>query len=237
MYCSRLIRGPLARSLRSLSRDHRHMARHRWCVAAGVDGGGEDGVAGLIAKGSRLTTVAHQIWKLVLKQGDIVCDATCGNGYDSVYLAQEVGPSGRLVCIDIQQEAIDATKNNIEASIEVDDRPAIDYVVGSHANVTDFVGSNVAKLVCFNLGYLPGGNKSIVTQIDSTIAAIEGSLECLCSGGLVSLLCYTGHDDGEEFGAVQEFVGQLSPRYWLVSQIQLLNAPSAPVMVLIWKRD
>lgn len=189
-------------------------------------------------KGARLTNVAHQVWNLVLEPGDIVCDATCGNGNDSIFLAQAVGPQGRLVCIDVQQQAVEATQENVEKEIAPDAMPAVEYITGSHEHVTEYLGSNVAKLICFNLGYLPGGDKTVVTTIDSTLAAIEGSLESLCFGGLISILCYTGHPGGqEEYESVKNFVEQLCSTYWKVSQIQLLNSPSAPIMILIWKLE
>lgn len=191
-----------------------------------------------ISKGSRLTNIAHQIWNVVLQPGDIVCDATCGNGNDSIFLAQAIGKEGRLVCIDLQEEAVQATKENIEKTVGINDLPEVEYVTGSHEHLTEYLGSNVAKLICFNLGYLPGGDKSVVTQIESTLTAIEGSLESLCFGGLISLLCYTGHPGGqEEYSGVKQFVEQLCPTYWKVSQIQLLNSPSAPIMILIWKLE
>lgn len=192
----------------------------------------------LASKSARLTNIAHQIWKIVLQPGDTVCDATCGNGNDSIFLAQAVGNQGRLVCIDLQEQAVEATRDNIEKTIDQNELPSVEYIVGSHEHVTEYLGSNVARLICFNLGYLPGGDKSVVTETDSTLAAIEGSLESLCFGGLISILCYTGHPGGqEEYESVKEFVEQLCSTYWKVSQIQLLNSPSAPIMILIWKLE
>ena len=42
------------------------------------------------------------IWAGFVRPGDTVVDATCGNGYDSKWLAQAVGPTGTLFAIDIQ---------------------------------------------------------------------------------------------------------------------------------------
>ncbi|KAI8105870.1 hypothetical protein M9434_000449 [Picochlorum sp. BPE23] len=199
--------------------------------------GPDDALLKDLMKNSRLTHLAHQIWPISVRKGDVVCDATCGNGYDSVYLAKLVGPDGHLVAIDIQKEAVRATQDNIEAQVPEHERPKVTYVVGSHENLIEHVGSNVAKLVCFNLGYLPGGDKSIVTQVDSTLAAIEASLEALVFGGIVSILCYIGHPGGmAEYEAVQEYVSQLSPKYWVSSEFTLLNSPTAPIMIMIWKR-
>ena len=242
-YCSAT---PLCRSARQLrflaSQGYRSgIDKPREMVASSrsESSGPDDGDALLkdLMKNSRLTHLAHQIWPISVRQGDIVCDATCGNGYDSVYLAKLVGPDGHVVAIDIQEEAVRATRENIETQVPVQKRPKMTYVVGSHENLIDHVGSNVAKLICFNLGYLPGGDKSIITQIDSTLAAIEASLEALVFGGVVSILCYIGHPGGmAEYEAVQEYVGQLSPKYWVSSEFTLLNSPTAPIMIMVWKR-
>ena len=56
-------------------------------------------------------------------------------------------------------------------------------------------------------------------------------------GGLLSILCYTGHAGGmEEYEAVQAVVGRLPPSGWVSSEVRLLNRPTAPVLLLVWKR-
>eukprot|EP00890_Picochlorum_soloecismus_P004779 jgi/Picsp_1/5301/NSC_02662-R1_rrna methylase len=150
-----------------------------------------------LMKSSRLTHVSHKLWEQVLQPGDVACDATCGNGHDSVFLANQIGPKGKLILIDIQESAVNATQEAIEKALPNEEcRPDISYVVGCHANLQSYLGSNCAKLICFNLGYLPGGDKSITTTIATSVSAVEASLEALQFGGLISLLCYTGHPGG-----------------------------------------
>lgn len=50
----------------------------------------------------RVTSLAHQIWSQVLSQGDLVVDATCGRGADTLWLANAVGPQGIVYALDIQ---------------------------------------------------------------------------------------------------------------------------------------
>lgn len=59
---------------------------------------------------------------------------------------------------------------------------------GARAQV---VGSSQAKCVCFNLGYLPGNNAGLVTQTDTSIAAVRAAMEVIAPGGVVSgeMLC------------------------------------------------
>jgi len=102
----------------------------------------------------------------------------------------------------------------------------------------EVVGSNVARLICFNFGYLPGGDKSVTTSKETTLAAVEAAFEVLRPGGLLSMLCYTGHPGGkEEYEAVREAVADLPTAYWLTSEFQLLNRPTAPVLLLAWKQE
>ena len=39
---------------------------------------------------------AHELVQAVVKKGDHVVDATCGNGHDTAFLADLVGAEGRL---------------------------------------------------------------------------------------------------------------------------------------------
>ena len=38
----------------------------------------------------------------VLQPGDVAVDATCGNGHDSLFMAQAIGPTGELHAVDLQ---------------------------------------------------------------------------------------------------------------------------------------
>ena len=67
---------------------------------------------------------------LALKPGQQVCDFGCGNGYYTLQLARQVGPRGKVLAVDIQQEMLDLLQaraeprglDNIEPVLaEVDD--------------------------------------------------------------------------------------------------------------------
>ena len=45
-------------------------------------------------------------------------------------------------------------------------------------------------------GYLPKGDKSIVTKPDSTIKAIEEIFDMMRVEGIIILVIYHGHDEG-----------------------------------------
>ena len=55
-----------------------------------------------LENGARMTRGAHHSWTQFVAPGDTVVDATCGNGYDTLYLASLVGPQGQVYAFDIQ---------------------------------------------------------------------------------------------------------------------------------------
>ena len=63
--------------------------------------------------------VTESYRQLLLSPGMVVCDMGCGNGYWSLPMAQDVGPDGKVLAVDIQPEMLDklrarAAKKNID---------------------------------------------------------------------------------------------------------------------------
>ena len=56
---------------------------------------------------------AHDLVRRVLRPGDVAVDATVGNGQDTLFLAECVGPTGRVIGFDIQLSAIEATASRL----------------------------------------------------------------------------------------------------------------------------
>ncbi|MEZ6075904.1 MAG: methyltransferase domain-containing protein [Pirellulaceae bacterium] len=44
--------------------------------------------------------------QLDLKPGMVVCDLGCGNGFYTLLMAPQVGPDGKVLAVDIQQEML-----------------------------------------------------------------------------------------------------------------------------------
>ena len=161
----------------------------------------------------RPTQRAHREVAAVLREGDLAIDATAGNGHDTLFLAQQVGESGRVVAFDLQEDAIRATRERLE-SAGVAER--VSLVHGSHALLGGQVGKGEAAVAMFNLGYLPGGDHGVITQKEETLKALGQALEVLREGGLLSVICYPGHPGGfEESQAVVMWADGLeSWQYW-----------------------
>ena len=141
-----------------------------------------------------------------LKEKDLVIDATCGNGNDSVFLIDRI-KDGHLFCFDIQKEAIENTDKLLK------EKGYSNYTLfnESHENMDKVLKEYVDKisLIVFNLGYLPGFDKSVKTNYKSTITAIRKSLKLLNNKGHIVITLYPGHKEGkEEVLKIKEFLGK-----------------------------
>ena len=122
--------------------------------------------------------VAHEIFREHLKQGDHVFDATCGNGHDTLLVASLVLPGGEIWACDLQEEAIQKSKILLGEEIS----GLIKWRIGSHAEIPKEIADNSLDLAIYNLGYLPGGNKTLITQKESTLKSLSLILEKLKGG-------------------------------------------------------
>jgi predicted methyltransferase len=155
-------------------------------------------------KAVSLTKLAHSIVRRAVRLGDTVVDATAGNGHDTVFLSACTGPTGRVLAIDIQAEAIQSTRTRLVTE-------AVSNVTlhqGDHSKVLNGLqeSSEVVGAIMFNLGYLPGGDKQRTTSASTTTEAIAAGVSLLKSGGVMTVVAYRGHAGGqEEARAVDEW--------------------------------
>ena len=148
--------------------------------------------------------LAHEYWKSWLKSTDTVIDATCGNGKDTLRLAHLV-PEGLVLALDIQETALQ--KARATASL-----PHVSFYHQSHAT---FPTCENVKLIVYNLGYLPGGDKSLTTHSKTTLASIEKGLSI---SQALSVTCYPGHPEGAvEESLLRDFFKSLDPEAWDVT--------------------
>ncbi len=150
---------------------------------------------------------AYLYWKNLLKPGDQVIDATCGNGKDSLRLAELV-PEGHVYALDIQEIALQKAKELIPYS-------NISYLHQSHTQLPP----GRFKLVVYNLGYLPGGNKDLTTLTSTTLESLQKAAQLIVIGGGLSITCYPGHPEGAlEEEAVKGWVQALDSKKWLIAR-------------------
>lgn len=170
-----------------------------------------------------------------------VIDATCGNGHDTLALA-EMEPA-RLYAIDIQEQAVRATtellQNHGYSKSIADGRITVRCL--AHEEMATFVphGSDAAPVsaVIFNLGYLPGGDKRRTTSVDSTRSALRAAMELLARDGVICITMYSGHAEGKrEKTALLEFASALDASKWHTAYISMPNQKHDPPEILLISR-
>ena len=186
--------------------------RTKWRTDSSREGETEDSQTQFHVKRSErlpLTQQAQQIVQSVLQPGSVAIDATAGNGYDAQFLAELVGPAGTVFAFDLQAIALANTSRRLsEAGIS-----NVELLNANHDQLAALIPSQLhgqIAAVMFNLGYLPGGDKTVTTQPNSTRLAIEQAAALLSPGGVMTILAYTGHDGGAgEATTVEEVLRQL----------------------------
>jgi SAM-dependent methyltransferase len=175
--------------------------------------------------------LSHLFLRSFVSDGDHVVDATCGNGHDTLLLAGLVGTSGHVWGFDIQLQAITGTERKL-AEAQLSGRVTL-LLAGHEELAAHIVGPLHAVL--FNLGYLPGGDRAIITRPESTITALNQVLKLLAAGGVVLVTVYPGHGGGsDEQTAVDRWAGELEPREfhsWRMGQTNVSGA--APYLLLV----
>ena len=152
---------------------------------------------------------------------------TVGNGNDTLFLANI---SKKVFGFDIQDIAIKNTTKLLEEN-NVDNyelfnisHDKIDIVLNKYKN-------NI-KLILFNLGYLPCGDKFITTNHETTLNAIKSSLDMLKNDSLILVVFYP-HPEGKlEAKVVLDYLNNYNLNYTIYK-----NTPNedAPYLVVISK--
>ncbi|CRX38042.1 tRNA (mnm(5)s(2)U34)-methyltransferase [Estrella lausannensis] len=180
--------------------------------------------------------LAHSLWKPLIKEGDTLIDATMGNGHDTLFLAKLLlgFSQGTLHSFDIQEKAVEKTKLLLESTLPSHEG-RVHLHLESHDNMECHVKDPV-KLIVYNLGYLPGGDKTITTEVDSTLKSIDMGMRMLDKGGVLSITCYPGHEEGlREEQALSQLFQKWPPDHVSVSHFRLLNRRKAPSLIIVQK--
>lgn len=175
--------------------------------------------------------IAHLLWREHLKPGMTAVDATAGNGHDTLFLMGLVlgEDAGWVHAFDIQEAALTNTFELLK------NEPFADRVTLHHASHERFPDSlREVDLIVYNLGYLPGGDKSITTMAESTLNSCKNALEILKTGGLLSLTLYPGHAEGciEK----NKLLSWLETTTAYCVHHQPVNSPKAPTLITLVKR-
>ncbi|HJH11033.1 MAG TPA: methyltransferase domain-containing protein [Metalysinibacillus jejuensis] len=174
----------------------------------------------------RVLPYAQQLITQAVTSTSHVIDATAGNGHDTLFLAELV-PQGHVYAFDVQEEALKNTKERL-GNLQT----RVTLIHDGHENVANYIKQPISAAI-FNLGYLPGGDHSIITTPKTTLRAIDEILDLLEVGGVIVLVIYHGHEGGAtERDAIVDYVSEYDQKYIHVLQYQFLNQLNSPPFVI-----
>ncbi len=178
-------------------------------------------------------SLAHYFLSDLLRPGDRVVDATCGNGNDTLLLARLVGEDGRVWAFDIQPEALEVTSLLLS---EHGCRSQVLLTEMGHERLSDVVNEPL-RAVVFNLGFLPKGERECITLPETTVAALGQAANLLQLGGLLLAAVYPGHAGGDiESLAVEQWAAALHPAHFNVWKHRQMNRSAAAPYLLMAER-
>ena len=181
---------------------------------------------------------AAQWCRVFLKQqvrpGDLCIDATAGNGYDTEFLCSLTGEKGRVLAFDIQEQALEQTRQRLERAGYA---CRASLILQGHEHMADYAREGTVSAAVFNFGYLPGGDHRLATRPETSLKALEAALGLLKEGGILCLCVYSGGDTGyAEKQALMDWLEKLDEKAYLAVRCQYCNRKKdAPLPVLVVK--
>lgn len=178
---------------------------------------------------TRTTELAMAVTLPYIKEGDTVIDATCGTGRDTAVLAKAVGAAGQVYAFDIQKKALLMT----EARLKSHGYNNVRMIRSSFTSMSSHIPAESASAIVFNLGYLPGGDHSITTTSEETLAGLECALRIVKTGGIITVVMYDGHEEGAaEKQSVLSWAETLDAGKYHVVYTNMLNQKNDPPEIL-----
>jgi predicted methyltransferase len=174
-------------------------------------------------------TAVHRLLRSQVGAGDVVIDATVGNGWDTQILANCVGEEGLVYGFDIQQVALDVARVRLGNGVG-----NVRLLLAGHETMRDHIEpphQGAIRAVTFNLGYLPGGEKELTTKVSTTMAAIQQALELLMPGGLLTVVCYSHPEGRAERESVESYLVELAQDRFNCLRLQFVNQSGNPPVV------
>ena len=160
------------------------------------------------------------IYERFVKSGDIVIDATCGNGNDTLKLCKL---AKKVFAFDIQKQATDITKKVLNKQ----NISNYEIINDSHEYMDKYLNNYIGKisLITFNLGYLPNGNKNIMTNYKSTLKAIKNGFKLLNKKGIILITCYPHKEGKKESKMIIDYLNNNKMSYTIYKNTTNNNAP------------
>ncbi len=182
----------------------------------------------------KTTKLAMHLTIPYIEEGDSVVDATAGNGRDTLELAKAVGTNGKVLAIDIQEQALSSTKKLLQEN----NLTNVEYIQDNFINIDKYAENQGISAVVFNLGYLPTGDKTITTITEDTLLAVEKALRLIKIGGIITITMYSGHAEGaKEHDALLKWSKNLRPSTYHAVYFSMHNqGENAPEVLTITRK-
>lgn len=173
----------------------------------------------------------YYLLKTFLKDKKILVDMTCGNGYDSLRILKNAPNYEKLYLYDIQIKAIENTRSLLESYAY---KNCI-YLNKSHDDLSD-IRENI-DFAIYNLGYLPGADKNLVTRLDTTMSSIKKILARLNYGAIIMITTYPGHEEGSlEDSKIYDYLKSLDQKIFNVIKLEFINQKNKPCKTYILEK-
>lgn len=177
--------------------------------------------------------VAQMLLHDKIKIAKVMMDATCGNGFDTLFMAENSDVNSEIFAFDIQAEAIASSKGLLSEKNLYD---KVTWICDNHINFDQYI-KNKIDVAILNLGYLPNGDKNCTTEAATTIILLGKLISCLDIGGVIAITAYPGHREGfDENVKLQSFLQQLNSKVFTIGTFKMLNhSDRAPVFYILEK--
>jgi hypothetical protein len=181
--------------------------------------------------------LSHNLIKNFLKKDYICVDATLGNGYDTLFLANLFRKYNlkKIIGFDIQKKAIENSTAFLKKNIDDSILKNIFFYLDSHENFSKYLNEKV-NLFIYNLGYLPRSDKTITTLADSTIKSLKSAFEYLSDTSAICITLYPGHLNGEvEKNEVLKYLETADYKKYSILHYNWINKDKSPSVIWIEK--
>lgn len=165
-----------------------------------------------------------------LKEGDTAADFTMGNGHDTLFLSKTVGENGKVFAFDIQPDALKSTEKRLA---EAGAPKNYQLICDSHHKLKDYIDCPI-KAGMFNLGYLPGSDKTVTTKRETTLKAVADAIDMLAPDGILLIAVYPGHEEGEIEGElINEMLEKLDRKKYCCVKFRIINSPTSSYFYIV----
>jgi hypothetical protein len=139
-----------------------------------------------------------------IQNKNIAIDCTLGNGHDTLFLSSLFN---KVYAMDIQPLALIRSKERLK-----DTNNTFLYLM-NHKDI-DTLNINNVDLVLYNLGFLPGSDKKVITNYDTTLESIDKALNLINEDGIILIASYIRHPNGlNEYQMIIQYLNENNIQY------------------------